>query len=316
MRARVAVGVDLGGSNTRVGLISERGMVLETRKEPTDKSGKDGTVITQQIIRLIKELHGLKKAQGKIIGIGVASTGPLDYARGGTMYFSSFYDFVPLTKPLTEEFKLPVYLHGDARAAVLAERFFGAGKKIRNLVYITFSTGIGGGAIVDDHLLLGRSGNAAEVGHIIVDTKYEIPCPCGHGGGHWEAYASGTNIPKFYETWHKTNNPAPSAALNYNEAKVIFTMAANKERFALDFLEELSRINARAVSSIIAAYDPELITIGGSVALHNPDFIIDGIKKYVEHLLEVPEIKITSLGDEIGVLGAAAAVFKKVKVIE
>jgi len=312
--SKLAIGVDLGASNLRVGLVSEDGKILAILKEPTDKNGKDGSVVTQQIIRAIKELHGKNKPKKKVTGIGIASIGPLNYKRGGPENSPNVpYDFIPLIKPLEKEFKLPVFLHNDANVAALAERHFGAGKKTENLVYITISTGIGGGAIVNGNLLLGKSGNAAEAGHIIVDTKYSMPCTCGHGSGHWEGLASGTNIPRFYEVWRKATSPTPAAIASYGEAKVIFAMAANQEKFVLDFLEELSRVNARAVSSIIAAYDPELITIGGSVASNNPDFIINGIMKYVDHYLKIPEIKITKLGDEIGVLGATAAVFKKIQ---
>lgn len=320
MQDKLAIGIDLGASNIRVALALERGKILNALKEPTDKSGKDGTVVTKQIIRMIKELQAKAKQKKKITGIGVASFGPLDYKKGGPKNSPNVpYDFIPLVKPLEREFKLPIFLHNDANVAALAEQCFGAGKNKRNIVYVTISTGIGGGAIVDDHLLLGRGGNAAEVGHIIVDTKYNIPCTCKKGIGHWEGLASGTNIPKFFEIWRrdKSTGTVPvdlaSVMTTGPEVKVIFAMAAKSESFALDFLEELSRINARAISTLISVYDPELITIGGSVALNNPEFIIGGIKKYVEHYLEIPDIKLTRLGDEIGALGAAATVFKKIK---
>lgn len=314
MPSKLAIGVDLGASNIRAGFVSEEGKILNTLKEPTDKNGKDGTVVTKQIIRMIQELQEKNKLKKKVVGIGIASIGPIDYKRGGPANSPNVpYDFIPLVKPLEREFKLPIFLNNDANVATLAEKCFGAGKNKSNIVYVTISTGIGGGAIVDGNLLLGRSGNAAEVGHITVDTKYNIPCTCGKGIGHWEGLASGTNIPKFFEIWQRTNAFAPNFAQSEGEAKLIFAMAAGKEQFALDFLEELSRINARAISTLISVYDPELITIGGSVAFNNPEFIIKGIQKYVEHYLEIPKIQITRLGDEIGVLGAAVAVFKKIK---
>lgn len=310
---KLAIGIDLGASNIRVALVSSSGKITKNIKQPTNRDGKNGGVVTGQIIAMIKEIAGAKNYK-KFAGIGVASIGLLDYKKGGPQNSPNVpYDFIPLVKPLEREFKLPIYLHNDANASALAERLFGAGKKTRNLVYITLSTGIGGGAIVDGNLLFGKSGNAAELGHIIVDTKYNIPCTCQKGVGHWEGLASGTNIPRFYTIWRNANTLTPTAAATTSEAKVIFAMAVKQEGFALDFLEELSRVNARAISSIIAAYDPELITIGGSVALNNPEFIIEGIKKYIDHLLKVPEIQITRLGDEIGALGAAAAVFKKIK---
>lgn len=311
--AKLAIGIDLGASNLRIGVVSEEGKILGSLKELTDKSGKDGASITRQMVKMIKAIKEKNKIQKKISGIGIASIGPLNYKRGGAENSPNVpYDFIPLIKPIEREFKTPVYLHNDANASALAERYFGAGKKIQNLIYITISTGIGGGAIVNDHLLLGKSGNAAEIGHIIVDTKYNIPCTCGHGIGHWEGLASGLNIPKFFEIWRKFNNTEGPSTRTATEARVIFAQAKTQNQFSLNFLEELSRINARAVSTIIAAYDPELITIGGAVALHNPGFIIGGIKKYMDDFLKVPDIKITHLGDKIGLLGAAASVFQKI----
>jgi glucokinase len=84
----------------------------------------------------------------------------------------------------------------DCAAAVLGERHFGAGKGLENLAYVTLSTGLGGGAIVDGHLLIGKDGNAVEVGHITIDPGSSLICGCG-SPGHWEAYSSGSNIPNF-----------------------------------------------------------------------------------------------------------------------
>ena len=228
--------------------------------------------------------------------------------RGGPTHSPNIpFAFIPLVKPLQKKFSCPVHLLNDANAAVLAEKYFGAGKHAKNLVYVTLSTGIGGGAIVDGNLLLGKGGNAAEIGHMIVDTSYDLLCTCKKGVGHWEALASGTNIPRFFQAWaQKTKR---SQSLSFGVAKDIFAEANKGNHIVLEFLDELAKVNARAISNIIVAYDPELITIGGSVALNNPQFILDGINKYVDHLLKLPKIQITKLGEDSGLLGAGAAVF-------
>lgn len=308
MKQKYAIAIDLGASNVRVALLSRDGKILQRIGEPTAKEGDSGSVVTKQIVRLIHSL--LDKAKPiHAKGIGIASIGPLDYKRGGPTRSPNVpFAFIPLVKPLQKEFSMPVLLHNDANAAALGEKHFGAGKNTENLVYITLSTGIGGGAIIDGSLLLGKSGNAAEVGHMIVDTTYQLRCTCGKGIGHWEGLASGRNIPKFFQTWAKaTNKEVPP----FHSAKDIFQEAKRGNAIVLAFLEELAKVNAHAISNIIVAYDPELITIGGSVALHNKEVIIQGIKKYVDHYLKVPKIQITKLGEDIGLLGAAAAVFQK-----
>jgi len=161
---------------------------------------------------------------------------------------------------------------------------------------------------VDGHVLFGATGNAVEVGHMTVDTTYNFPCGCGQGVGHWEGYCSGKNMSKFFEYWKKQENK--QVDFSVQTTKHIFDAAKQKSQTALEFLDIIHRINARAISNILVTYDPELITIGGSVALHNGTVILAGIKKYTEHYLKVPPIHITKLGEDITLLGAAAAVLK------
>ena len=311
MKQRVAIAIDLGASNLRIALVSANGSIIAKIKAQTSKEGATGSVITHQIIGLVRLL--LQETETKRIkGIGISSIGPLNYKRGGPEHSPNIpFPFVPLVQPLEKEFSSPVLLLNDCNAAVLGEKYFGAGKNVKNLVYATISTGVGGGAIVDGNLLLGKGGNAAEVGHFIVDSLYNIPCTCQKGIGHWEGLASGRNIPRFFETWLKATNK--TSLFIPKEAKDVFDAAKNGNSTAQEFLEELSRVNARAISNIIAAYDPELITLGGSVVLNNPRVILEGIKKYVEHYLAVPRIIITLLKEDITLMGAAAGVFFKEK---
>lgn len=311
MDKKLAIAVDLGASNIRVALVSKEGKILKKEREKTKKEGKTGSVVTKQIIALISNIIA-QKPRNNIFGIGISSIGPLDYNKGGPMNSPNVpYKFIPLVEPLKKTFSLPVpvCLYNDANAAALGEKYFGAGKNVNNLVYITISTGIGGGAIVDGKLLFGRGGNAAEMGHLIVDTTYNLLCTCRKGIGHWEALASGTNLPRFFRVWQE--HAGKKDTIQTQTAKEIFDLAHKKNAIAIEFLDELSKVNARAISNIIAAYDPELISIGGSVALHNPSFILNGINTYVDHYLKVPKIQITKLGDDIGLLGTASAVFQK-----
>lgn len=307
MSTKTALAIDLGASNVRVALVSSSGEITHKIKEATVKDGGDGSVVTKQIARLAHSL--LRKVdRSTLCGIGISSIGPLDYKKGGPLHSPNVpFDFIPLIEPLKKEFHLPMFLLNDCNAAVLAEKRFGKGKKARNLVYITLSSGIGGGAIVDGNLLWGKGGNAAEVGHFVVDTKYGLLCSCKKGYGHWEGLASGVNIPRFFHTWAKREKH--EIGKETKEAKDIFEAAKKGNAHAQAFLEELAKVNAHGLSTLIVAYDPELITIGGSVALHNSDVILEGILKYVDHFLENPRIEITELGEDIGLLGAAAGAF-------
>ena len=149
----------------------------------------------EELVSRVMEATKLVPPGAEISGIGVASIGPLDLKRGGIASPANLpYRFIPLVKPLEEASGSKVALMNDANAAVLGERRFGAGKEHPDLVFITLSTGIGGGAIVDGHLLIGKDGNAAEIGHMVVDSEERLTCGCGRRG-HWEAYCSGRNLP-------------------------------------------------------------------------------------------------------------------------
>lgn len=308
MQKKLAIAVDLGATNVRVALVSEDEKILTKLKDRTKKTGKSSVIVVRQIMEMIGVL--LKEQNIKnISGIGISSIGPLDLKKGRIMKSPNFpFEFTSLLLPLKNKFSLPVLLLNDGRAAVLGERYFGVGKNSENLVYITISSGIGGGAIVNGNLLLGKDGNAGEIGHMNIDTKYDFPCSCGRGFGHWEACASGENLPKFFSFWLNKNNL--KAGFEFANAKDIFDAARLGNKIAQKFIfDEIGKINAKAISNIIAVYNPELITIGGSVALNNKDLILPPIMKYLDHYLKTPKIKITSLGDNAGLLGAASSVF-------
>ena len=307
MEKNIAVAIDLGATNIRMALVSKDGKILKKIKEKTPKTGTSGIVIAEQIKNMLYSLAA-KEDILKLAGIGIGSIGPLDLTKGAVVNTPNLpFKFIPLAKPLKKEFSLKVALFNDCRAGVWGEKHFGAGKEKENLVFITISTGIGGGAIVNGHLLLGKDGNAGEIGHIIAETKYNFPCRCKKGHGHWEACASGNNLARFFNFWLRKNKNKKK--FNFAEAKDIFSAATGGNQTVLKFLDEIGRISARAVSNIIVAYNPELITIGGSVALNNPEYVLNPIKKYIEHYLAVPEIIITPLGDDPVLLGAAACVF-------
>ncbi|MCD6539073.1 ROK family protein [Candidatus Bathyarchaeota archaeon] len=320
---RLAVGVDVGGTNIRVALGDERGRIIARISERTEKHrGPEG--ISRQIARNIRSL--IERIGGKKIeGIGIGSAGPLDLKRGGLMKPTNIpYDFVPLVEPLREEFDLPVYLLNDCSVAVVGERFFGAGKEHENLAYITLSTGIGGGIYVDGHLLIGKDGNATEIGHFTIDYKGRLLCGCGKRG-HWEAYCSGNGIPNYVRLLLSEEDPDEvkdsllmskiNGNLNLLTAKILYDCAKAGDPLSLKLTDRIGVLNAIGFACVIDAYDPSLITVGGSIALRNESLVLLPIRKYVgEHARNrVPEIRITPLGDDVVLYGAIAMVFHAIE---
>ena len=318
MSGKLAIGVDLGGTNVRVALGDNKGRMLRKNVERTDKShGPEG--ISNQIKRMILSVLGKKDELRNVLGVGVGSAGPLDIKKGGLMKPTNFpFKFVPLVKPLEEEFGLPVYLLNDCVAAAMGEKHFGLGKGCENLVYVTISTGIGGGAYVDGHLLMGKDGNAHEVGHIVIDYEGRLVCGCGKKG-HWEAYCSGRNIPRFAklilekmpESEIRRSELFSSKPIEEITSKDIYDAAKRGDPVALKVVEEVGRLNAIGIANIINAYDPTLITLGGSVTLYNEELVLAPIKKYIGDYVvnRIPKIMITPLRENVVLYGAIAMVF-------
>jgi len=319
MGTRIAVGVDLGGTNVRVALGDEKGRILAKVSERTEKTkGPEG--ISEQIAQIIRYLEKKEVKAKKIIGIGIGSAGPLDLKKGGLMKPTNIpFDFIPLVKPLEDTFHLPTYLLNDCSTAVMGERFFGAGKEHENLAYITLSTGIGGGIYVDGHLLIGKDGNATEIGHFTIDFEGRLICGCGKRG-HWEAYCSGNGIPNYVrlildEKRERIKNSLlmqkTSGDLNRLTAKILYECAKAGDPLSLELTEKIGVLNSIGFACVVDAYDPSLITVGGSIALRNEKLVIDPIRRGVkEHARNrVPEIMITPLGDDVVLYGALAMVF-------
>jgi glucokinase len=315
------IGVDLGGTWVRLALSNEEGLFLGKVQEVVDKSSEEA--IVKQIITIIRSLCGKSEVDPTAMkGVGIASAGPLSLKEGALINPTNLpFEYVPLTEPISEELGLPTYLVNDCTAAVLGEREFGAGKGLDNIVYITIGTGIGGGAIVDGCLLLGKDGNAVEIGHLTIDFEGRLKCGCGKKG-HWEAYCSGRNIPNFVRMkLEEIDKTIVEKSLIYEKvngdlskltSEILFNVAKEGDKLSLQLVEELGVLNAIGFANVINAYDPSLITVGGTVTLENKRLVLSPIRKYVENyaLNRVPKIMATPLGEDAGIFGAVAAVLK------
>ncbi len=317
---KFAVGVDLGATNVRVVAGDREGHILARGSEETEKKrGPEG--ISQQIIKMIRSLRFEGFKPENIMGVGIGSIGPLDLRRGGVVRAANIpFDFVPLVEPIKEALGVPVRLLNDCTTAVIGEKEFGAGKGVQNLVYVTISTGIGGGVYVDNHLLLGKDGNAAEIGHITIDFEGRLTCGCGKRG-HWEAYCSAGNVPNYVRMLLKDMDPkeVESSLLmklaggNRQKitAKRLCEAAKAGDSLSKGIIEKIGELNAIGFASVIDAYDPALITVGGAMTLRNTELIIEPIKKHVHKyaINRVPDIVITPLGDDVVLYGALAMVY-------
>lgn len=317
MGKKLALCVDLGGTNVRVGLGDNEGHILAKITEETEKEkGPEG--IGEQIVRMIRSI---RTEMEDIQGIGIGSTGPLDLKKGALVKPAKIpYDFVPLAEPLADDLGLPIHLLNDCTSAVVGEKFFGAGRGHQNLAYITISTGIGGGVYVDGHLLVGKDGNAAEIGHLTIDLKETLRCGCGKKG-HWQAYCSAKGIPNYVRLLLEEMKPEELqscsllGAIERDQgkitAKALYDAAKAEDPISKVIVGKIGVLNAIGFACAIDAYDPSLITVGGAITLNNAALVIDPIRQHVqEHTRNrVPEIMITALGEDVVLYGALATVF-------
>ena len=315
------IGVDLGGTWVRVALSDEKGKIMEKMQEKVDVSSEKA--ISNQIVKIVRVLCNKSGVDvTSLEGVGIASAGPLDIKEGALINPTNLpFDYVPLTRPISEQLGVPTFLINDCAAAVLGERIFGAGKGIDNLVYITIGTGIGGGAIVDGRLLLGKDGNAVEIGHITIDYEGRLECGCGKRG-HWEAYCSGRNIPNYVRMrLEEVDEELKRQSLLFKKIKGelsqlssqdLFEAAKRGDKLSLQLVEEIGVLNAIGFANVINAYDPSLITVGGTVALKNEELILPPIRKYVKNYAvnRLPKIIVTPLGENIGIYGGISIVLK------
>ncbi len=313
--------VDLGATYVRVALSDERGRFTVRLKEETSR--ESARSVSEQLIKMSR--LACRKAgidMGDVEGMCIASAGPLDLGKGGIIGGANFrFKYIPLVKPVQNELRIPVYLINDCNASVVGEHEFGAGRGVDDLVYITISTGIGGGAYVDNNLLLGKDGNAVEIGHTTIDLAGVMKCGCGKRG-HWEAYCSGRNIPDFVRARLKTvdkNRIEKSGLYRLTKRKLsnlsagmLFDAAKTKDRLSLELVEEIGRLNAVGFANVVNMFDPSLITVGGSVVLKNEELMMGPIRRHLKDYVfnRPPKIMRTPLGEDIGLYGAAAVVFR------
>ena len=302
---RYYAAVDLGATNVRVSYGNAEGLREKITERTDRESGPEG--VADQILQMLELLDVRFQA------IGVGSIGPIFLETGTVINTPNLpFDRVPVVEPLREAYKVPVGMLNDCSAAVLGEQVFGAGKGLKNLAYVTLSTGLGGGAIVDGNLLVGKDGNAVEVGHLTIDPNSPLTCGCGCKG-HWEAYCSGSHIPDYARLLIERLELDDGYLLSISggdrediTTEGLYKAASTGDTAALEIVRRIGEVNAIGIADMVNVFDPELVTIGGSIALNNPELTLAPIVENIDdHLINRrPEIMITPLGADAVLHGA------------
>jgi glucokinase len=297
---KYALGVDIGGTKTSVVLGSSQGKIL-ARKLLLTRTGKK---TRQGIEETVQALKALKSGPGKgkrLLGVGVGIPGPMD-SRNGVVQRSPHlggWKGFPLKSFLERRLGLSVFINNDANAAALGEKVFGEGKRAGDFVYMTISTGIGGGVVVNGELVHGTSFVGGEVGHMTIVPDGER-CKCGKRGC-LEAYASGTAIARFA----KKRNALEAG------------LAARKgSRSALAAYEQGGYYLGIGIANLLNILNPKVVVLGGGVLKSAPRIFWSSMLKSCKRnawpqAYRAVRIVKTKLNDRVGDLGALALVFAR-----
>ena len=292
-------GIDIGGTNTRIALIDEAYEIIQRIQFPTDVNNPQATL--QKIQETVQSFSVA------IAGVGLSCPGPLDLKQGiilDTPNLKGGWHGLAVSKELSARLKVPVFLENDANLACLAEAVLGQGKDYSYVQFLTISTGLGSGLVIDKKIYQGAHGFAHEISNIPLWRNGPSHGSIYHGGV--EAICSGTAI----------TTRAKKAGLDVEHAGDVYSLACSQNQTAIDIMEDAKEYLANTIAIIYAFVDPEIVILGGSVAIKIPGFVEDveqRVKTKVYPNIQ-PLVKVvkTNLSEDSGLLGAACLAFLQV----
>ncbi len=318
----LAIGVDLGGSKILTAMVNIKGEILSSDHRTTPATEGPEAVIQAMLgsIKRTIDQAGLNAAELEAICIGAPG---LSNSETGVVFTSpnlpGWLD-VPLKSIIEDKIGVKTFLINDANAAALGEMYFGAAKGARNFIYITISTGIGGGIVIDGEVYTGSLGTAGEIGHMTIDTNGP-PCNCGNTGC-WETLASGNALAR--EAKRQIAAGAETSILEYASgdidkvnAKVVHKAAQKGDSLAKELIAQTSYYIGVGLTNLINIFNPELIIIGGGLSnigdmLLEPAYKVAGERAY-KVAFESVRFARAELDKNSGVIGAAVYAFREIE---
>lgn len=322
MTEKWLVGVDLGGTTTKIAFLSKYGELLHKWEIPTDKSENGKNIIVNIAKAIDQKLEELDQSRDKLVGIGMGAPGPVDTAKG-IIYEAvnlGWENNTPLKDLLEVETGLHAVIDNDANCAALGEMWKGAGDGAKDIVCVTLGTGVGGGVITNGDIVHGVKGAGGEIGHITVVPEGGYQCNCGKTGC-LETVASATGVVRLAnEKLDATEQESTLRALRDTHgsisAKDIFDAARNQDGLALAVIDQLAFYLGLSLANLGNGLNPEKIVIGGGVSKAG-DILLQPVVKFFKQF-SFPTVRtsthlsIATLGNDAGVIGAAWLVKNKI----
>lgn len=300
--APVRLGIDIGGTDTKIGLVDVHQKLIAAISIPTRAAGRKPEEVLGDIA---ESAMGLLNAQGipidQCVGAGVGVPGTVDRKNGIVRYSNNIqWERVAVREEIGKVLPIPVMIANDADCAALGEAAAGAGRGWQDIVMLTLGTGVGGGIILDGEIYEGKGIGGSELGHMVIVEDGE-PCTCGRRGC-LEAYASAAALVRNAERKMKNKELTP---------KQIFELAENGDEAAQEIVEDYRKKLATGIINIVNIFRPQLVLIGGGISAQGENLLAP-LREIVRSEAfggskgEVPEIEMAALGNDAGMIGAAS----------
>lgn len=310
---KLLCGVDLGGTKLAVVLADEQGTIRD-KCVVYDHATKTDSEIVLYITDLIKQIVSSNRLkETDLYGIGVSFPGHLRYKEGITITTSNLKGLknFPLRQAIQAHFQVRVLVDNDANAQSYAEFRYGAGRGYTSMIFVTVSTGIGGGIVINNRLYRGMTGTAGEFGHMIIDPHSQIQCGCGNYGCLMGC-ASGQSLPQIAQKFLEQGVPTTltiESAENV-DGKMIKAGLAKHDLLCENVAAESARYIGIGLYNIFQVFNPPLIVLGGGLMNLGESFfttIQETFYTYAKGMLHDPiELALAQLGDDAGAIGVAA----------
>jgi glucokinase len=300
------IAVDIGGTHVRAALYEQDNPKPIAHQRAATEADKPGVYD-----RLHLAVEAVWPKDKEVLGIGISSPGPLDPHTGHVLATPNIPEWrnFPLAPKLAGDFGVPAFLSNDANLGALGEWKFGAARGHANVLYLTVSTGVGGGVIEDGRLIQGYHGLAGELGHIILDPDGPI-CSCGFAG-HLEAFASGPSIARYVLEQMKQGVQSSIQPDDRLTAREVADAARQGDSLAIAAYRRAGEYLGIGVANFLTSFDPSIVILGGGVTTIGPllfDPFKTSLEKRVFHPRYLENLKIarSDLGDDVALLGALA----------
>ncbi|MDA3892997.1 MAG: ROK family protein [Salinivirgaceae bacterium] len=314
---KLAVGIDIGGTNTAIGLVDRSGKVFYQTSIPSQTREN----VEDYVFDLYGEIEKAKKtidAEFELIGIGIGAPNANYYT--GTIEEAPnlrWKGIIHFTKLFEKYYDVPIFITNDANAAAIGEMVYGGAKGMKNFVVITLGTGLGSGIVVNGKLLYGHDGFAGELGHIIVDANGR-KCNCGRNGC-LETYVSATGVVRtVFETLAYSNEPSELRGIPFTEMTSKRVAEATKENdpIALETIKKTARMLGEAIADITAITSPEAVFLFGGLT-KSGRVLFDQVQYYKEkNMLSIfsnkTKLLSSQLGDDSAILGSSGLVWSEI----